>query len=535
MKTLRLILALTFHAVVAAADPPAPWSETIAQGAAWRKNHPEPTGRFEESIKTYLQADAAVPPPKGAILFIGSSIIRQWSDLRHQMGPLPVFNRAFGGSRTSDLLERVDQLVLPHAPRVIVYYAGGNDLNNDTPPAAILANFHDFAQRVRAALPTTRLLCLSINRVPQKREKWAALDEANRLLAAYCADTPGLRYLDVNPAILDAAGEPRRELLRRDGLHFWPEAYEGFTALVRPVLEEIWREVGDPTLVMPAGITGPVRHRVVDDVEFLEPGRMEKLDLYLPFPASRAPVPAVVWIHGGGWIDGDKARAREKNIGSILASDGFVVASINYRLGPDAWPQNLLDCKNAVRFLRANAKKYGIDPDRIAVMGGSAGGHLALMTGFTAGQQSLEPAVPYPGVSSAVSAIGDFYGVTNHLTRQETDSTGKPTGRTRQPKHEEEIFGPDRAVWAAASPVNHVRPGIPPVLVLHGKADATVDFGQSVELVEKLRTHGVPHEFIELDSIGHTFDLQFWSNRRMPRDLSGPVLRFLDRHLRVKP
>lgn len=535
MKPVRIFLALTLAAVACGSELPVPLAEAIRQGEVWRQEHPAPTGRFAESVQAYLRADAITPPPRGAILFIGSSIIRQWSDLRRQMAPLPVFNRAFGGSRTSDLLERCDQLVLPYAPRVIVYYAGGNDLNNDTPPAAIVANFHGFAQRVRTALPGTRLLCLSINRVPQKREKWAALDEANRLLAAYCAATPGFRFLDVNPAILDAAGEPRRELLRRDGLHFWPEAYDGFTAIVRPVLAEVWREVGDPALVMPDNVTGPVRHRVLADVEFLEPGRTEKLDLYLPYPAPRAPVPAVVWIHGGGWTDGDKARTRERRIGPILAADGYVVASINYRQGPGAWPRNLLDAKNAVRFLRANAGTYGIDPARIAVMGGSAGGHLALMVGLTAGQEAWEPVAPYPGVSSAVSAIGDFYGVTNLLTRQETDADGKPTGRLRVPKTVPEVFGSDRAVWADASPVNHVRAGVPPILVVHGKNDATVDFAQAEELVEQLRAHGVPHEFIALDDVGHTFDLQYWEGRPLPRDLSGPVLRFLDLHLRRQP
>jgi len=130
------------------------------------------------------------------------------------------------------------------------------------------------------------------------------------------------------------------------------------------------------------------------DVSYLEPGRTEKLDLYLPERVpDDPPSPAVVWIHGGNWIGGEKGEGRAQSICGTLAGAGYVCASVDYRIGPGAWPTNLFDCKNAVRFLRARAADYHVDPDRIAVMGGSAGGHLALMVGLTSGNVVMLPSV----------------------------------------------------------------------------------------------------------------------------------------------
>ncbi|PAW66311.1 MAG: hypothetical protein B9S34_08475 [Opitutia bacterium Tous-C1TDCM] len=276
--------------------------------------------------------------------------------------------------------------------------------------------------------------------------------------------------------------------------------------------------------------------RVETDVAFLEAGRTEKLDLYLPAaaPAGGKPAPALVWIHGGGWTGGTKNENRAKEIGTTLAAAGYVVASIDYRLGAGAWPQNLRDCKNAVRFLRAHAAKYGIDPQRIAVGGGSAGGHLALMVAYTAGQPDLEPAAPYPGVGSEVDCVLNFYGITNILTRRATDPKGVPLG-TSKLGGAASVFGASDAadpVLKLGSPVTHVRPGVPPTLILHGRADATVDHLQAEELAAVLARHGVPHELHLIDNVGHTFALRNWGKKKMSRDLTPVVLAFLARHVR---
>jgi lysophospholipase L1-like esterase len=163
------------------------------------------------------------------------------------MAPLPVFNRAFGGSRTWEVLHAMDQIVLPYRPRVIVYYAGSNDVNAGEPAAAITERIKAFVTRAHHALPDTRLYFVAINKSPDKRANWHVVDEVNADLKALAATTPHLDYIDLNPALFDARGEPRTELYRPDGLHFHPPAYELFTAIIKPVLTEAWKTLGSQT------------------------------------------------------------------------------------------------------------------------------------------------------------------------------------------------------------------------------------------------------------------------------------------------
>ena len=277
--------------------------------------------------------------------------------------------------------------------------------------------------------------------------------------------------------------------------------------------------------------------RTVKDVTFLEPARAEKLDLYLPEPPAAGKLsPGLVWIHGGGWMGGEKGEARAREICGTLAQAGYVAVSINYKLGAGAWPTNLHDCKNGVRFLRAHAAEYHLDPARIAVAGGSAGGHLALMVAFTTGRKDLEPEAPYAGLSSAVGCVIDMYGPTDILTRKATSKSGEPRATRKLMGKSLEVFraASDEAdVLRYASPVTHVNRNSPPVLILHGHADPTVDYEQSEELARTLKQHGVEHEFILLEGIGHTFDWESWNKKPLPRDLRPVALDFLSRHLRL--
>jgi len=277
--------------------------------------------------------------------------------------------------------------------------------------------------------------------------------------------------------------------------------------------------------------------RFIADVSFLAPDRTEKLDIFLPTPPPDGKLsPAVVWIHGGGWTGGKRDEARAKNICGTFAAAGYVAVSTSYRLGDGAWPTNLHDCKNAVRYLRANATKYRIDPERIAVAGGSAGGHLALMVGFTTDKEGFEPtgsAVVYPGVSSRVRAVIDLYGPASLLTRVETDAKGTPNGR-RKPGADFKVYGAadaDDPVFRLASPVTHITKNSPPVLIFHGTIDGTVDIGQSWTLAGELARHGVAHEFVLVEGAGHTFDFETWNKLPMSRDLRPVALAFLAKHL----
>ena len=199
--------------------------------------------RFAAAIKAFEDLDQVAPPPRNSILFIGSSIFRQWTNLKEQMAPLPVFNRAFGGSRTADVLYYVDRVVLPYAPKLIVYYCGSNDVTAGLGPDGIAKGFFDFVERVHAKNPGTRLLYVSILRAPQKMDSWDKVDEANRLVREYCARDKRLGFIDANPAVFDGEGKPRMDLYLADRLHYKEPAYDGFTAIIKPEVERIWREL----------------------------------------------------------------------------------------------------------------------------------------------------------------------------------------------------------------------------------------------------------------------------------------------------
>jgi acetyl esterase/lipase len=297
-------------------------------------------------------------------------------------------------------------------------------------------------------------------------------------------------------------------------------------ALATPATKPATKPVLPPA---PAGVI------IEQNVTYLAPDREEKLDLYLPQvrDAASGVSPAVVIIHGGGWVGGDKAGSREFNIGTTLAKAGYVCASINYTMDrAHLFPNNLHDCKNAVRFLRASADKYQINPARIGVIGGSAGGHLALMVAYTSGVAELEPSTPYPGVSSEVHCVVDMYGITNLMTRSNTSPDGTPTTRRANTALVRGTRDENPAGWNQGSPVFHVSPKSPPTLILHGTADTTVDRNQATELAARLKENGVEHELIMLDGIGHTFDLQTWNRKPLPRDLRPVVIEFFDKHLK---
>jgi acetyl esterase/lipase len=271
------------------------------------------------------------------------------------------------------------------------------------------------------------------------------------------------------------------------------------------------------------------------DISFLASARTEKLDLYLPKNRNDGKKsPAVLLIHGGGWKEGDKRQAREIEFGMTLAKNGFVAASINYALRSDGkFPLNLQDCKNGVRYLRAHADELGIDPNRISVMGGSAGGHLALLVAYTADQSNLAPSQPYPGVSDKVSCVVDFYGISNLATRKETDPSGKPLKIEPIDSTTQSIFGSTPQDWKKASPVTYVKRDVPPTLILHGKKDTTVDSDQSQELADALKKAGATYEIIWLPNAPHSFSFQYAvpkSKKPLEKDVGPAVLSFLKKY-----
>jgi len=231
----------------------------------------------------------------------------------------------------------------------------------------------------------------------------------------------------------------------------------------------------------------------LSDIPFLGADRKEKLDLYFPSGPKRLDRPAVVFIHGGGFTGGDKAEYRSASVSADLCRAGYVVVSCNYVLGPKAkegvWPQNIADCRNAVRWVRAHAKVLGVNPDKIAVAGGSAGGYLALMVGLS-DDKTGPGGDPSAKVSAKVSAVIDMYGVVNFSKHGKGD-----------------VVGASAAEQQAYLPELQCDPQDPAVLILHGTADTTVDIAQSDGMAKALRTAKTSYEYIVVDGAPHTFDL----------------------------
>ncbi len=251
----------------------------------------------------------------------------------------------------------------------------------------------------------------------------------------------------------------------------------------------------------------------------------QRLDIYLPRqPRSDQPLPLIVFIHGGGWRQGDKQTG--SRFAAEVAADGrYAVASIGYRLTGDApWPAQIHDCKAAIRWLRAHAGEYGFDPEKIGVTGASAGGHLAAMLGTSAGSEELEGTLGnYVGISSRVACVVNQYGPANLLTM------GGMHNRPDSP--EAALLGgpvPDHKEAArAASPISYVTADDPPVMCIHGTADGIVPFAQSKELQAAIEKSGRKCILITVTGGGH-------GNFRNPA-VPDRLRRFFDHHLHGEP
>lgn len=253
-------------------------------------------------------------------------------------------------------------------------------------------------------------------------------------------------------------------------------------------------------------------------------GHALKLDLYENV-FTDTPRPVVVWVHGGAWRRGSKD--------SVPATDwinnGFAIASIDYRLSPVAkFPAQIHDIKAAIRFLRANADEYDIDPKRVIVAGSSAGGHLAALVGLTNDVEELEGSVgDHVDQSSDVQATVSFYGASNLETIL---SQSTPHGLSVRVPALKLLLG-DRpenvpALARLASPVTHVDATDPPLWLIHGDADPQMPIKQSQELAEACKQSGVPVDFETIPNAVHG-GAEFYENDRLFR-IGQAVLRVLD-------
>ncbi len=228
-----------------------------------------------------------------------------------------------------------------------------------------------------------------------------------------------------------------------------------------------------------------------------------KLRLYVAYTPGSDPKPAVIHFHGGGWRKGNPSEKTAR----WLAEEGFVGISVEYRLSSEAiFPAAVHDCKTSVRWTRANAEKYGIDPDRIGVFGGSAGGHLAALLGTSNGHFYLEGDGPNQEYSSDVQVVSENYGPTDFLRMND------PPGRMDHdsPKSPESAFigGPIQEYPIQvqfANPIYYVDKNDPPIQMIHGLNDMSVPYNQSELLLAALQKAGVPSKLVPVENAGHGF------------------------------
>lgn len=252
----------------------------------------------------------------------------------------------------------------------------------------------------------------------------------------------------------------------------------------------------------------------------------QKLDLYLPKKrATDKPLPVVVFIHGGGWRAGDKSSGAG-NVSRFVASGDYAGVSVGYRLTNEAqWPAQIHDCKAAIRWIRGNAKELNLDPDKIAVWGSSAGGHLVSMLGTSGDVKELEGTLgSFTSNSSRVTCVVNYYGPEDFVTMVTKPST---IDRTTKDYPEALLIGgrvqdvPEKA--KAASPITYVSADDPPFLTAHGTKDPLVPYDQALELDTAMKKAGVSHLLTEMTNGGHGFRSE---------ELDHRVKQFLDLHLR---
>ncbi|MBK5294123.1 MAG: alpha/beta hydrolase [Acidobacteriia bacterium] len=255
----------------------------------------------------------------------------------------------------------------------------------------------------------------------------------------------------------------------------------------------------DPPFRLPEGV-----EKISDLVYAAYGGRQMHLDLYIPKTGPKTgngPFPVVIYIHGGAWKNGNKnAFARQA---AHMATKGVVGACIEYRLSGEAkWPAAIYDSKAAVRWVRANASKYNLDPERIGAAGGSAGGHLVALLGTTHHRAEMEGPGGNPGKSSRVIAVAAFNPAVDLV------SLGKKPGtnaNTSVAKFLGKTYAQDMSLWELATPITHVSKRSASFLFLHGASDATVPYRQSLDMQAKLKEAGVRAELFTAEGAGHGF------------------------------
>lgn len=262
--------------------------------------------------------------------------------------------------------------------------------------------------------------------------------------------------------------------------------------------------VGGYPFISIASSNVPPGIKEIKNITYVRYGkRALQLDLYLPAANLQKQHPAIVFVHGGGW--GSGYRNNFAPFAIAMAERGYVAATVSYRLSGEAlYPAAIHDVKAAIRWLRGNAKKYGVNPDLIAVAGGSAGGQIASLTGVTVGLEKFDPQAKTSHISSNVQAIINIDGLSDFTSESARFHEDDPR---KNPSAAGAWFGgrytEKAALWHEASPTFYVNKNMPPILFLISTQER-FSVGYK-EMIEKMKPLGVPYQVIQLPETPHSF------------------------------
>ena len=286
--------------------------------------------------------------------------------------------------------------------------------------------------------------------------------------------------------------------------------------------------IGEYPFIHIAGCTVPKSVQEIKNITYTRYGkRALQLDLYLPKSRELKQYPGIVFVHGGGWGMGYRTNFTPMAI--ALAERGYVAATISYRLSPEAkYPAAIHDVKAAIRWLRKNAKKYGVNPEQIAVGGGSAGGQIANLVGVTNGLEKFDPQMNGSSVSSAVQAIVDIDGLSDFTSEAARFYEDDPR---KNPSAAGAWFGgrysEKTELWHEASPLFYVNKNTPPILFLIS-AQERFSLGYK-EIIEKMKPFGISYQVAQIPDSPHSF----WLFDPWLKPSVDIVASFLDRQFNI--
>ncbi len=217
----------------------APWA--FAQDA---DTAPSNKLRYGKDIAKFVAMDKATPPPQNALLISGSSSARYWISAAEDFKPYPVINRGFGGSKTTEVLAYMDQITLPYHPRVVIYFAGTNDLGGGVPAETVFDNVRQYIEKLRQENPNCGVIIMSALKSPKRKPHWAEFDKFNAVAEKFCANGKNLYFANHNPVMNQPNGDAKAELYREQGdaaMHANAAGYVEIVKVVRPIVDQAWK------------------------------------------------------------------------------------------------------------------------------------------------------------------------------------------------------------------------------------------------------------------------------------------------------